>query len=411
MTTEANMQNFEVVTTQQGPSGTTEPNKDGEVQLSAGETLSTDDLQNLGFIDDLSKKPSKVSVKKEVSEEEKRAEKQAKPAQPKGTTPNSTEKKLEEGPKKTSLKMIGADGKEVELDLNTKTHVPVNGKQVEVTLEDLKSNFSGKVNWSLKMQQAAELRKSAEAEKAYVTDLTEEIMDGVNSKSIDKVLRAAAKHAKLSDEDTDRAIDAYYKAAVEQIKNYESMSPEARELNQMKVKESERSVRDQRLSEKQKVEQANSEITKKIETILQRSNMDTDVFIQRYDELRTAAKDMPDFEITPEKVENYHLDCLRYETADNVLKSLPEGSLPSEKVYETALEFLRDTQASSPDLTPEDLKEIATSAFAPKTSLTPEEQQELQAKVRNTQPKVQKNNISQRSHATKALTFDDLDVL
>jgi hypothetical protein len=388
------------------------PNAEGKIELAAGESLEWEDIVAAKIVPDLSKSPGKTGPKADIP---KTTVVEAEAPAPEEGTELETKAEAKDPSPETKPKVYQAKKGDENLELTgtTEIQIKVNGKLETVKVEDLVSQYNGSVVYNKKFEALSKERKSLETEKGQFESVLTDVMSAIEAQDLDLLLRTAAKQMRLSDEQAETAIQNYYKSAIERIKSFESLTPAERELQKYKTQEKQREYLSKREEQFKTAEQAKNQMTERISTIMQRSNIDTETFISRYEELHAFAKENPQVQITPESVENYHLDCIRYETADNVIKSLPPKTIPEAQVAETQ-DFIRNTLLEDPSLTEKDLSEILLQAYGAKpkkAALTAEEKKAVAAKVKSTQPQVEskKQFESRQVYSGKGpLTFDDL---
>lgn len=191
-----------------------------------------------------------------------------KPITQKATESQQTPKEGEETPKTESqadaqdatkaLKFkVGPRGKEVEIPADAKVTIPVDGKDVEVTLEDLKREFNGKTVWEKKFSELDNNWKAFDNDRKE----TEKQLNGILSKAYQKdVLGAILEMVDIAQMDPKPVFDHIRDELMGDIEKYVQMSPQERELHWAR-KEIEFLSRDKKSSiERKQTEQAKTEL-------------------------------------------------------------------------------------------------------------------------------------------------------
>jgi hypothetical protein len=331
------------------------------------------------------------------------------------------EKQTQESKVKAFKAKLG--DQELELTGNTAIEIPIDGKQAPVPLQELINNYNGKTVWDKKLNEVANTRKQIEAEKAQFSEekssfdgFAKQLVNAVKNQDLDGLLRTVAQYANL--ENPDAAIQNYYAKAIESLREFETLTPEQRRIKQLERESSgvKAKLQEREMAEKEKAFQA--DITQRIEKVLSSENMAPELFAQRFKELNSIYQsewkneaERP--EITPERVQDFHKACVRFDMVHNILETTNSSLLQNRQLIDQLTGILKD----NPDFDESDLKEIVVSTFGKgkpsKGTSNKGDDSKLQAsaKVLKNQPEiVQNKNVRAASGPRKHLTFDDLDV-
>lgn len=153
---------------------------------------------------------------------------------------------------------VGPRGKEVALPPDAKVVIPVDGQDVEVTLEDLKANYNGKVVYEKKFSELDKNWKAFSQDKQQ----TEEQLNKILSKAYNKdVLGSILDMVEIAQLDPKPVFEHIRDELVGDIEKFVNMTPEQRELHWLK-KEIEFMSRDREsLAQKKQAEQTQAELS------------------------------------------------------------------------------------------------------------------------------------------------------
>lgn len=421
---------IEQVATIQGPGSDVELSADGKVHINIGDAVTTDDIQVLQQVKDLTKNAAKFKGDKPENKnlnsdpdavEEFVIQRDAKGKfTPKKVDPNQpAQTQADPNAKPTKTFKAEANGQALDLTADTLLEIPLKGRVEKVSVQDLVNEFNGKTAWDQKFQALAEYKKGVEAKDVSIKQYTREVQAAIESQNVDRMLRVALKYSGVDPQEAEKMIGAYYEKARDQILKYQQLTPAERELMQMKAKEAEREA-EAKLSEQENAVQAEQNaLVERITKAMEQSEMDQPTFVQRYDELQLFQKQNPhlNMEITPELVAQYHSDCVAYTKVYNSFSAFENGAELARN--DGIVKYLRGQLQLNPGWSSNDLADVLKEALQPRTSVTAEESQAIKAKIQKNQPKVagktaKVSNASVRNQGTKGkpiYTFDDLETL
>lgn len=336
------------------------------------EALTFDDLDNL--TDGRSNKEIVNEAKKEVKnpssgEENKsqdkglggdEAKQVAKEASKKDK--EKTSKEESEGKEEESLKKIlGQSGKkQYELNSDTIFKHKVDGEEIDVSLQDLLNNYSGKTSYDKKFQEFSDTKKEFESQKTkYNTEISQ----------INEYITTFAQ--KLRDEDALGALE--YFAEFAGMKPYEfrtelirQISPEVERRSMMSSDEIENEnlkaqneyLRAQQESEARHkdTEQSQQELSNEIKRIQETHNITDDDFTNTYQELVDSNYDG---DITPAIVGEYYVHTQAFSKAENVLNQVDSNLASNDHIIES----LQKVIVENPSFDNDDLMEIVQEVY------------------------------------------------
>lgn len=390
------------------------------VQVGGGEAVSFDELDSL-----MSTKRSDVASKhtdEEPAPAETVAETEEKPA--KAAKQTQVDKDLEVNGK-THSKKEGKDGKEatekenvdaasgkvklytvkngdkdVELRADTKLTATVGGKAEDVTVQELLNQYSGKVAYDRKFKELDTASKKFEAQRKPVQAMLDEIYKrAITQKdrigSVNYMCEVLGIDAGEFWADTTKDLEA-------KMEERAKLSPEERrqkdlEEENTRLKEKE-SARRKTEAEKQAYSELDGYVTKRQEAL----GIDNKQFVELYDELTRSGQVSLDKLTDREAADlvfDFHVELKAREDLSTLLAEVnPEFE---EQALDSAIDQMRDVMSKHPELTMDDLRNIAVEAFGNKAA-------------KNLSKKLQKSKPSDTARPAKErredpVSFDDLN--
>lgn len=234
--------------------------------------------------------------------------------------------------------------------------VKVNGEEVDVSLEDLKKNFSGKVAYDKKFTELDKERKQFIKEKTQIEGYVNEFRNLANANNMVEAtkflgqLTGKAPHSVVEELITalQPEIERRYGLSQDQL-NYEKQLAEV----QFKA---------QQLESKNKQfesQQFEMELNTKIEDIMQSKSISVDDWDKAV--LTLDTKLPKNQELTPELVAEYVVFERAVNKSSSLLSTFENGTLKDNKVVQ---ESLRDIIFDNPDFTDEDLLTIINNSYS-----------------------------------------------
>lgn len=372
----------------------------GKISLNVGDAVTFDDLDgvNITRVDDFSRR-----IKKEREDVPSSDPLEAK----------EVSKRAEEVRAQKKMHKAFLDGKHSELDPETKFEVFVDKKPFQVSLADLSQNYSGKISYEKKFQDLSNQRNSflkeqegSQKESADVRGLMGDVYAAIETKNIDRLLFTASRYMGLSDADAEKAVSEYYSSAVQKIKQFELMSPEAREASTMKQRLDMQLHDIKRQRDEIESEKSSYQMKGKVDAILKAEGASEEEFKGYFDQLKDLQDRNPNAvpSITPEVVADYRRTVMVWSRAYAL--SEIEGASESEK--SSRAEIIHDIIAQHPDFTDNDILGLFSDEPQNREP-TAEEAKILQAKIHKNQPhKTQGLEAKPSVNKWASMTFDDL---
>lgn len=310
------------------------------------------------------------------------------------------EEQTQESVEEDIKKILGRQNEEdVELASTTTFRHKVDGEEVDVELQELLNNYSGKVSYDRKYQELAENKKEFET---FRTSYDKDIED----------IYTVLDNFKTSMQNKDAMGALHHFAAFAGMKPYEfkqemvrSLAPEVMRMSKLSEEQlqSERLqaendyLRLQQESEQAKLQnhQAQQEIVKQIREIQEAHGISDDDFVESYNELKAS-----DYEgvIDAKAIATYHTGKISFSKATNILNEVN----PRLAEDDTIVDSLQTVILENPSFDDNDLLEIVNQVygeFKETTSKTLSKKAPAKKKERVEPPKPKIENV---------LDWDDL---
>ena len=295
-----------------------------------------------------------------------------------------------------TLKVMGADGKALELSLDSKVEIPINGKLESVTLADLKAEFSGKTDWTRRYQELDKQTKSFKAIMAEVEGAIEEV--GSFAKNGDAQGAMEYLYEILGGDPHQARIDLKKWRGAQEEK-YKGLSDEERAAAELKEENEYLKKRVESRAETDKKQKERTAMQTRIDTALEKAGLAPEKYKELYNEIRTSGKVKPE-DLTPELVVQYHQAIQREEKVVGVLAEVAPELQNELKV----ISELRDVWDKNPSFTVDDISDIAKDVYGNKAAKA------LSRKVKKAEPvKVAPEGTPAKDPRQEAVTFDDLE--
>jgi hypothetical protein len=274
--------------------------------------------------------------------------------------------------------------------------VKIDGEEQEISLNDLRNNYSGQVSWDKKFQELSTDKKQFMTERSQIEKYVNEFGD--LARAGDK-MGAMQYLASLSGMDPlqfrrelrDQIIGEYGK--LNEMSDVERTAFELQEENEFLKynKESEQSMAEQYRQEQ--------EMNSRIDEIQETLNLDED----QWDSLVNEVSQEYDGEITPEIVGQYAYAKEVYNTSENLLSQVnPELSQNDALIEEVA-----DIMLQNPHFTNDDILDILHSEFG-----SPQKQvasKKASASAKRSQPQQKAASPASGSKIDHFYSFDQLE--
>lgn len=267
------------------------------------------------------------------------------------------EEAIEEEIKKILAKQGESD---VELYANTSFKHKVDGEEVDVELQELLNNYSGKVSYDKKFQEFSSERKDFETYKetydkdieqinGYITNFAQKIK---NNDAMG-ALEYFAEFSGMKPHEFKRELLSQLAPEVERLS---MMSPEELK-NEELLAQNEYLLKQQESAQEQaQKQQALKELEMEIADVQEAHSMSDEEFENAYQELLDSEYEG---DINPQAVAEYYTHSIAFSRADDVLSSIS----PQLADQESVVESLQQVIMENPSFDNDDLKEIVQEVY------------------------------------------------
>ena len=374
-----------------------------EVSTSEGDAnkanlMTFDDLDNL--TDDRSDKELLNEAKK-LSEEKGKEDKPQNEVKSEGKAEEvDVEKKEEEAEIKEIKKLLGKYGDdEMEVAAETLFKHKVDGEDVDVSLQDLLNNYSGKVSYDKKFQEFSESKKEFNSYKEVYDKDIETINSYINNfsqKLKEKdALGALSYFAEFSGMEPHTFRRQLLDQLTPEVDRLAQLSPE--QLENEKLIQQNEYLENQRESEvnKRQEEQSRQELLNEIKSLQEAHNISDDSFRSSYQELVEGGFDG---EITPDIVAEYYVHSAAFTKSEEVLNQINPELVQNDQIVES----LQKVIVENPSFDNNDLIDIVQEVYG---NTKKEASKSVSKKVSQAEKK-QETKVSKEKESY--LSFDDL---
>jgi len=344
------------------------------IEVVAGSSsVSFDDLEQVHKIGNAhsdskekAEKPSKETSKeasKEKAEKpskESALEKEVETKEAKAESEDASKDKTNEEPSAKTIKV--RDGEhELELKSDLPFEVKIDGKIEKVKLQDLLTNFSGAKSLHRNYQQFKTEKNKFESDKKEVDHMLNHVSTLINGNKTQQAIQYLAEAVGLDPIETS---NKYNKSIMEQMEQYQALSPEELKAKQLQDELSFYKERDESARTKATQEKTLREVESWIKRVQDQHSIDDKTFIDLHEELSKTGHFTLD-QITPDVVAEYHVAIQQSDKAKTLLDSVKSNPETREADVKAMRKILSDPD--NKDLSSEDIRHIAQVVFGDKT--------------------------------------------
>tara|TARA_Y100001937_G_scaffold75788_1_gene102970 strand:- start:351 stop:1526 length:1176 start_codon:yes stop_codon:yes gene_type:complete len=377
-----------------------------EVSTSEGDAnkanlMSFDDLDNL--TDDRSDKELLNEAKKvseEKGEKDKPEPKEQSNAEEKKVDAEKAEESEEAEEVKEIKKLLGKfNEEEMEIAAETLFKHKVDGEDVDVSLQDLLNNYSGKVSYDKKFQEFSESKKEFDEYKTtydkdidlingYINDFAEKL------KSND-AMGALSYFAEFSGMEPHTFKRQLLDQLAPEIERMSLLSPEQIENERLAQENTYLQKQQESEANKRQQEQSQNELLSEIKRLQEAHSISDDEFQGAYQELVDGNFDG---EITPEIVAEYYVHSAAFSKSEAILDQVNPDLVNNDQIVES----LQKVVVENPSFDDNDLLEIVQEVYG---SSKKQASKAVSKKVAQAAPK-QVTEVSKDKQTY--VSFDDL---
>ena len=319
------------------------------------QTLSFDELDQL--TDGRSEKELLSEAKKETKGEENKSSAKEKSSGKKAEAIAEEAEKKEEEIKK----LIAKYGEEnLEMPANAIFKHKVDGEEIDVELQELLNNYSGKVSYDKKFQEFSSERKYFEEERNEYNQQIDNInkyINGFADKLKDKdALVALSYFAEFSGMKPHEFQRELLNQLAPEVERRALMSPEELQSEELLAQNKYLQQQQESVQEQIRQEQAQKELEAEIVSVQEAHNISDDEFSNAYHELVDSEYEG---EINPQAVAEYHMHSEAFSRADDILSSISSQLADQDQVVES----LQQVIVENPSFDNNDLREIVEEVY------------------------------------------------
>lgn len=289
-----------------------------------------------------------------------------------------------------------AGDQEVDVRPDSTVEVTIDGKKESVTVKDLLSNYSGKINHHRKYQELDNERKAFHAEKQELQSGIDNILNLAKTDKLaatEFIFNALGENGREVLKELEATIVAHYEELAQ-------LTPEERAQRKIQEEADFQKKRADRYEHENTKARQRQELDKRVKAQQEKYNLSNEQFVKRYDELIQLQKlGKLDQEITPEFVGLYHQAVERNDQITGILDEVNPGL----EDKEAAFNQLRETWANNPDLTAAQMKSIALEVYGSQAAV------KLAKKIQRSSGGDKKFTPQPKKPEKEPFNFDDLE--
>lgn len=291
---------------------------------------------------------------------------------------------------------------ELEIAANSIFKHKVDGEEVDVELQELLNNYSGKVSYDKKFQEFSTQKKEFEAYKTEYDQDIEAITSYVNNfrqkMSSDNPMAALDYFAEFSGMKPHEFRRQLINAMIPEVNRVSQMSADqyrneylkAENAYLLRKQESENAIRQK--------EQAESELQKEIRQVQEAHNIAEEDFLNAFQEL---SKSGYEGEINAQAVAEYYMHSQAFSKADSILSQVNQSLVNDDKVVESLQQVIME----NPQFDDNDLLDIVQEVYG---NFKKETSKKVSRKIaKSPQKRVVQNSPSERK-VESYVDWDDL---
>lgn len=322
------------------------------------ESLSFDDLDNLtdsrsdSEIMNEAKDPQEAKTETETEKDEPELE-----AKSDSEEEEASEEEIEEEIKKLIAKLGDED---LEIAANASFKHKVDGEEVDVELQELLNNYSGKVSYDKKFQEFSTSKKEFDDYKTQYDSDIEAITTYVNTfkekMSSDTPMEALNYFAEFSGMKPHEFQRQLINAMIPEVNRVSQMSAAEYKNEYLKAENSYLQRTQESENARLQAEQSRSELQSEIKQVQEAHNMTEEAFLESFQELKESDYEG---EITPQAVAEYHVHSQAFSRAEGILSEVNQNLVNDNKIVES----LQKVIVENPSFDNDDLMDIVQEVY------------------------------------------------
>lgn len=322
------------------------------------ESLSFDDLDSLtdsrsdSEIMNEATDPQEAKTETETEKDEPELE-----AKSESEEEEASEEEIEEEIKKLIAKLGDED---LEIAANASFKHKVDGEEVDVELQELLNNYSGKVSYDKKFQEFSTSKKEFDEYKTQYDSDIEAITTYVNTfkekMSSDTPMEALNYFAEFSGMKPHEFQRQLINAMIPEVNRVSQMSAAEYKNEYLKAENSYLQRTQESENARLQAEQSRSELQSEIKQVQEAHNMTEEAFLESFQELKESDYEG---EITPQAVAEYHVHSQAFSRAEGILSEVNQNLVNDNKIVES----LQKVIVENPSFDNDDLMDIVQEVY------------------------------------------------
>ena len=275
------------------------------------------------------------------------------------TSDEQTQQEVQEEIKK----ILARQGeKDMELDANTMFTHKVDGQDVDVNLQELLNNYSGKVSYEQKFQELADNRKAFEEDYAeyeagynHLMEYGDQIDQHIENNNYLAALEVFAEASGVEPFEFKRDLLA---SLAPEIERRSLLSPEEIRAEELEAQNEYLSRQAEYQQEQMHQDEEIQSIANEIRDIQEQYGIEDEDFREAYEVLKDQ-EGFEDVEITAPMVGEFYMELMAYEAANDVLENVNPALAGNDEVLDNLQQIIVD----NPDFTEQDIVDIVTEVY------------------------------------------------
>lgn len=300
--------------------------------------------------------------------------------------------------------------KEVNIPRNSTVKIPVDGKEVEMSLQDVINKASGEVAVDRRFSELAKEKNQFKVERNQYevdkNDLTSKVGSFVEAVDRQDAMGAVHSLATLTGHNPIQLAQHFRNLMINEVRKYDAMSPEEKIAFDNKQNSDYHKQINESLQSQNEIQQANMELTNSILRFQAKHGIDDAALVALYDEAEAKSIAIE----SAEDLERYHSEKLSLDRSSELISQVD----PSLSEDEESLEIVKEFITKNPDLSDDDVIQAIKHAMGKEEDQEAKQEKSLSDKIQDKQKKNQKGKKAAKPEESfeddeeEIVLFDDI---
>ena len=334
-----------------------------EQEVNQDVSLSPDAHEDVGALDfnELDELTSTTTGEEALSEIKNQSKGKENESEPKEESSGEEVQASEEEAQEEIKKLIAKYGEEdLEIAANAVFKHKVDGEEVDVELQELLNNYSGKVSYDKKFQEFSSEKKEFETEvqdyNKQIDNINKYINGFADKMKNNDALGALSYFAEFSGMKPHEFQRELLKQIAPEVERRAIMSPEELKNEELQAQNEYLLKQQESAQEQSQQEQALKELELEIANVQEAHGISDESFENAYQELMDSEYEG---DINPQAVAEYYMHSEAFSRADSILESISPQLADQEQVVESLQQVIME----NPSFDNNDLKEIVEEVY------------------------------------------------